>query len=134
MGFFGRLRNALPSWLGGSSRSSERDSPAPPSPSEPADSPDWGRAFGSGDEAFSMSNAGHDFSWYIAGYKAIHGEREDLEKEPDRVLTDRELRNADYVVVKFSGAAGYRTFTSGPWDDWEDLWTDLGDFYDVYGE
>lgn len=81
---------------------------------------------------YTISNDGYDFGWYVAGYKAIRGEREDLEQEPSRVLTDKELRNADYLVIYFTGGAGYRTFTSGPWDDWEELWVDIADFYDVY--
>jgi len=96
------------------------------------DRPQYGEGFSSSDVGHSTSNDGYEFDWYIAGYKPIHGEREDLEKQPDRVLTDRELASADYVVVYFSGGAGYKTFTSGPWDDWDELWHDLGDFYDVY--
>ncbi len=83
---------------------------------------------------WTSSNAGYDFGWYVAGYKSIRGEREDLEQDPGRVLTDRELRSADTLVIYFTGGVGYKTFTSGPWDDWEHLWSEIGDFYDVYSE
>lgn len=133
MGIFGRIRRWFTGRPAGRTPTTPLSPiPAPSSFGQPQDSPDWGRAFGADTEGTTVSNDGYNFSWYIAGYKPIRGERENLEDDPSRILTDRELRNADYIVVHFSGAAGYRTFTSGPWDDWEDLWAMIGDFYDVY--
>lgn len=136
MGFWKRVVNVVRRVVPGG-RTHRSTPPAAPrgQPSvTPADSPAWGTGFGSDSEGFALSNDGYDFAWYVAGYKAIHGEREDLETEPGRILTDGELARADYVVIKFSGAAGYKTFTSGPWEDWEDLWNHIADFYDVYDE
>ena len=95
------------------------------------DSPDWGKGFSSSHEASTISNNGHEFAFYLAGYYPIRGDREDLEKEPDRILTERELQSTDALVIHFTGI-GYKTFASGPWEDWEELWEDLQDFYDVY--
>lgn len=93
-------------------------------------SPDWGKGFSSSEMAWTQSNEGHEFGFTIAAYTAIGGERQDLEKEPDRVLTDYELQHADTVVVHFSDAHGYKTFTGGPWDDWEEFWADIVEWYD----
>lgn len=118
-------------------------SPAPPRPPAPppatphvpgggapvAGAFAWGEPFGSDTEGVSQSNAGHDFTWYVAGYKSIGGARVDLEKDPSRVLTDSELHRADYLVIHFSGPIGYIT-VSGPWDDWDELWDDMAAQYD----
>lgn len=129
VGFFSRIRSFFRRGNDTPPAAAPIDAPI----SEPDDSPDWGRAFGAGDEGWTVSNDGYDFGWYLAGYKAIGGEREDLEQDPGRVLTDRELAHADYVVVHFTGGI-YKTFTSGPWQDWEELWIEIADFYDIYGE
>lgn len=95
--------------------------------------PDWGEGFPASEVGLSLSNRGHEMGWYIAGYKEIGGERQDLENESSRVLTDAELQNADYLVVHFvNDPLGYKTFTSGPWEDWEELWIDMVEFYDEY--
>lgn len=79
-----------------------------------------------------MSNDGHEFSFYIAGYTPIGGDRENLETQPDRVLTDSELQNADVLVVHMSGI-GYKVW-AGPWNDWDMLYDEIGEFYDTYQE
>jgi hypothetical protein len=107
--------------------------PAPPPAFTPDDSPDWGRPVSADSEAWTTSNNGHDFSFSVVGWKEIQGPREDLEKDPARTLTDAELRRADYVVVHFSGAMGYKVI-GGPWEDWEDFWDDVASYYDIYGE
>lgn len=127
MGFWGKVRETIGGWFGGS-ESSGTNEPV----DSPVDSPDWGREFGSDELAYTLSNDGYEFGWSIAGYKAIGSEREDLEKEPSRVLTDAELQTADYLVVYFTGGVGYKTFTGGPWEDWEELWSEIADFYDIY--
>lgn len=94
-------------------------------------SDEYGSPFSFNEEAVSLSAEGKEFSWAIAAYTPIHGDRENLEATPDRVLTDRELSNADTIVVRF-GDGEYRTFASGPWEDWEQLWDDIMDWYDEY--
>lgn len=131
MGFWGRIRKAVTRVF----RAERKPSPPPTPPpvAAPDDSPDWGQPFSSSYDGWTSSNAGYDFSWSVAGWRPIGGEREDLEDEPNRILTDAELQNADYLVVRFSGAVGYKVI-GGVWDDWEDLWHDVESFYDMYSD
>lgn len=99
--------------------------------SSSSDSPQWGREFGSDSTAQILSNEGTEFTWYIAGWKEIGSERENLEDQPHKVLSDEDLHNADYVVVWMDGV-GYRVFTDGPWDDWDDLYDGIAGFYTQY--
>lgn len=94
------------------------------------DAPDWGQGFSSDKVGWTVSNRGHNFGFTIAGYTPIGGDRQNLEAEPHRVLTDEELMNADTLVVHFMDAHGYKTFAGGPWEDWEELWADIGEWYD----
>ena len=93
-------------------------------------SDDYGIGFSNRDFAHVLSNDGDEFGWRIAAYTPIGGERVNLEQNQDRILTDEELQNADVIVVQFDDGR-YKTFTNGPWDDWEDLYDEIADWYDV---
>lgn len=92
---------------------------------------DYGYAFGADSEAHTQSTEGHAFSFWIAGVKFQDGSRVDLEKDPGRVLTDSELVDADYVVVRYASGPNARYVTIvGPWNDWWDLWDHITVEYD----
>lgn len=115
--------------------------PSPPPPSSPpppveygnGDDWEWGEPFSvSGGPGEALSNKDTEFEWHLAGWKPDHGERVDLEDDPTRVLTDRELQHADYVVLWFSGPIGYQTITDS-FDDWNELWDYVAGYYDEGG-
>lgn len=97
-----------------------------------SDKPDsgWGKGFPSSGVGTGMTGDGREIGFSIAGYKPIGGDRQNMEDQPNRVLTDSELRSADTVVVKFTDGTGYKTFASGPWEDWDELWDDIMDWYE----
>lgn len=125
MGLWNRLTNRVKTWFS----SPSRPAPPPPEPDHGVPYHPWGEPFGAAFAADTQSNAGADFSWYVAAYTPRGGKRENLEADPDRALTDRELRNADTLVIFFSGSIGYITM-GGPWDDWDELWSDMASRYD----
>lgn len=82
-----------------------------------------------------LSSDGAEFSWTLAAYTPIHGERMNLEQNRDYQLTNADLRTADTVVVHFQSghmAGEYRMFTNGPWDDWADFYDSIAEWYDEY--
>jgi len=91
----------------------------------------FGQSFDANHRGHLIDKDGDSVSWYIAGYTPIGGERQNLEDDPDRVLSDSELRRADLLVVHFSGSTGYKTIP-GVFDDWDMLWLDIAYFLE-YG-
>lgn len=130
MGLFRRIISRITGGLVSPEPPRRSRAPEPPSyERDTSHTSGWGVGFGASHEVDTVSNDGYDFSWHVAGWKPIGGTREDLEDQPNRVLTDKELSNADYLVVHFSGPIGY-VVIGGTWDSWDDVFDDVAARYD----